>query len=136
MTAKRKEDGSLNGHPMTNEIPGGQGVCLVAYEESLARLGGDKELFKEFIQIFFEDSPKLLEKLFTAVDSTDHDGVAMSAHALKGLISNFGAKPCCELALEFELAGKNKVSETMVADKDKLQQLYDQLCTELKQYTV
>ena len=108
---------------------------LVAYSESLERLGGDVELFKEFIQIFFEDSPQLLEKTLSAVDATDHDSVAKSAHALKGLVSNFGAKPFCELALEFELAGKNKATETVVDQKEKLQLLYDQLCSELKQYT-
>ena len=107
---------------------------LVNYDESLARLGGDVDLFKEFIQIFYEDSPALLEKVFVAVDATDHDGVARSAHALKGLISNFGAKPCVDLALEFELAGKNESSETMIDQKERLQQLYDELCAELKQY--
>ena len=126
----------MNGHPSKDKTLGSQeGVSLVAYEESLERLGGDKELFKEFIQIFHEDSPQLLEKVFAAVDDNDHDAVARSAHALKGLISNFGAKPCCELALEFELAGKNKSTESMVGNKAKLQELYDQLCTELKQYT-
>ena len=109
---------------------------LVAYQESLDRLGGDVELFNEFVQIFFEDSPALLENVFAAVDAKDHDAVSKSAHALKGLVSNFGAKSCCELALEFELAGKNGCSETMVDQKENMQRLYDQLCRELKALTV
>ena len=93
-------------------------------------------LFNEFVKIFFEDSPSLLERVFSAVDAKDHVELNKSAHALKGLISNFGAKPCCDLALEFEQAGKNESSEKMAAQKQDLQRLYDQLCAELKQLTV
>ena len=132
--AKSIEDVSLNGQSSKSDEHTAHDTSLVAYKESLERLGGDVELFKEFIEIFREDSPQLLGSLFVAVDATDHDSVAQSAHALKGLISNFGAKPCCELALEFELAGKNKVSETMVNQKQRMQQLYDQLCEDLNQY--
>ena len=129
--ANSKEKCSVNGQTTDTKI---QESNQVAYDESLERLGGDVELFKEFIQIFFEDTPAMLEKIFAAVDATDHEGLAMSAHAFKGLTSNFGAKPCCELALEYELAGKNKVTETMVGQQERMQQLYDQLCEELKQY--
>ena len=125
----------MSGQTASNDNSVPQEHGLVAYSESLERLGGDVELFKEFIQIFYEDSPELLEKMFVAVDATDHDSLAKSAHALKGLISNFGAKPCCELALEFELAGKNMAAETMVGHKQKMQQLYEQLCSELRQFT-
>ena len=127
--AKSKKENILN-----VQSPSSSDSCsLVAYEESLERLGGDVDLFKEFVQIFFEDSPSLLENLLRSVDSKDHGEVAKSAHALKGLISNFGAKPCCDLALEFELAGKSESAETMVGQKENMQELYDHLCRELKQ---
>ena len=132
--AKSNETSDLNCQTSGDVNSDAQDLNLVAYDESLGRLGGDVELFKEFVQIFYEDSPQLLEKMFVAVDATDHDSVAKSAHAFKGLVSNFGAKPCCELALEFELAGKNKTSETMVGQKERMQHLYDLLCSELKHY--
>ena len=122
----------MNEHPPSSNNTD----TLVAYEESLNRLGGDMSLFNEFVKIFFEDSPLLLERVFNAVDAKDHVEVNKAAHALKGLISNFGAKPCCDLALEFEQAGKNESSEKMVGQKQNLQKLYDQLCAELKQLTV
>ncbi len=105
---------------------------LVAYEDSLQRLGGDADLFKEFVEIFFEDSPQLLETLLAATKSSDHAAVTQAAHALKGLMLNFGAKPCCELALDFEMAG-NRGDLSSVKDKhSQLKELYEQLCCELK----
>ena len=132
--AKPNEDNNSNSQTSNNDHPVVE-ESQVAYKESLARLGGDVELFKEFVNIFYEDSPPLLNKMFVSVDAADHDGVARSAHALKGLVSNFGAKPCCDLALEYELAGKNETSESMAGKQEKMQLLYDQLCDELKQYT-
>ena len=129
--AKSRKEGVLNDNTPSKDNTD----TLVAYEESLDRLGGDVELFKEFVQIFFEDSPSLLEKVFVAVEAEDHEAVAKAAHALKGLTSNFGAKPCCDLALEFELAGRKGASQTMACQKANMQQLYAQLCRELKQLT-
>ena len=110
----------------------GDNNSLVEYESSLQRLGGDVDLFKEFVQIFFEDSPKILEKLFAAVDADDHAEVAKTGHALKGLMLSFGAEPCCKLALEFETAGKNKQTESMIIQKAPMRELYELLCDELR----
>jgi HPt (histidine-containing phosphotransfer) domain-containing protein len=112
----------------------GKPTHLVAYDDSLQRLGGDKELFREFVAIFFEDSPELLEKLFTATQSSDHEAVTHSAHALKGLMLNFGATPCCELALDFELAGKRGELSSVEGSQQRLKDLYEQLCSELKNF--
>ena len=103
----------------------------VQYEESLQRLGGDKELFFEFIEIFMSDSSKMLDELSSAVKTNDFSSVEKSAHALKGLMSNFGAKPCCEMALQFERAGREQdlagVSESLPQFLD----LYESLRREL-----
>lgn len=105
---------------------------LVEYEKSLKRLGGDKELFDEFVEIFMSDSPKMLDDLSSAMDSLDSASVEKTAHALKGLMSNFGAKPCCESALSFELAGRKQDLDSVKGELPKLRDLYEKLCTELR----
>jgi HPt (histidine-containing phosphotransfer) domain-containing protein len=64
----------------------------------MRRLGGDIELFREFVEIFREDSPLLLESIRQG--ARDRDGVTLSrgAHSLKGLTSNFGARGAVEVA--------------------------------------
>ena len=125
---------SSNGNvPSSDEaFHNGEQGPLLEYENSLARLSGDKELFDEFVEIFFNDSPDMLSRLSKAVEQDQAADLAQAAHAIKGLTSNFGAKPFCELALEFELAGKNGKAKSMSKSLSKLQDLYDQVCCELK----
>ena len=59
---------------------------LLEYENSLARLSGDKELFDEFVEIFFDDSPDMLSRLFKAVEQDQAAELAKAAHALKGCL--------------------------------------------------
>jgi PAS domain S-box-containing protein len=112
----------------------GAGFELVEYDNSLQRLGGDKELFLEFIEIFMNDSPKILDELSTAVESGDSAAVEKTAHALKGLMSNFGAKLCCESALNFEIAGRQQNLDSVKDQLPKLNDLYEKLCAELSSF--
>ena len=104
---------------------------LVEYEESLQRLGGDKALFVEFIEIFMADSPKLINDINEAAKQSDCSRLEKSAHALKGLMSNFGAQTCCASALAIEIDGRKERLDDLQTDVAKLSKLYDQLCGEL-----
>ena len=108
------------------------GEALVDYDASMRRLGGDKELFAEFVQIFMTDAPRLVSDLEIAVESGDCRAVHQAAHSLKGLMSNFGAKPCCALALEFEVAGREQDVSSVKDEVPKLKQIFNRLCDELR----
>ena len=105
---------------------------LIDMESSLARLGDDRALLLELVDIFLSDAPEILQQLNQSIDNEDHLQLEKSAHALKGLMLNFGAKPCCDLALTLELAGRNENIDSIRSDISKLNELYSQLCTELK----
>lgn len=101
------------------------------YDETLQRLGGREELFREFVEIFMSDSPEMIDKIARAVEGDDSSSLEQTAHTLHGLMLNFGANPCCDLAQAFEQAGQSQ-SVTEVASKlPELRQLYEKLCTEL-----
>ena len=73
---------------------------LVDEDGTLKRLDGDRQLFSEFISIFLEDSDVLMGEIGDGLQNDDALKVCKSGHALKGLISNFGAKECVDIALK------------------------------------
>jgi len=75
-------------------------------ELALSRVGGDVELLKEIAILFLDDYPKSLIELRAAVQSRDAKRVERSAHGLKGSVSNFGARPAVDAALQLETMGR------------------------------
>jgi len=111
-----------------------QQESLVDKTGALQRLGGDRQLFSEFITIFLEDSPELIANIRKGLETNDATTVEKNAHSLKGLISNFGAKECVELALKLELAGRAGSVEDCDDDLDTLEQLHYRLTKELQAF--
>nr|AXL05475.1 hypothetical protein [uncultured bacterium] len=88
---------SVHGSP----APGG-GESVYDYEGTLERLGGDAELFVDLVRFFLEDAAMLLARLEAALASKDTREVEISAHSLKGLCSNFGARRAVAAAYAIE----------------------------------
>ena len=80
-------------------------VGVFDFEGALKRLGGDRELFREIVLFFFEDSPGLLNKLRCGLRDQNPSVVERSAHALKGMAANFDAHRAVEAALHVETLG-------------------------------
>lgn len=76
--------------------------------EALDRLGGDEELLQELIQIFLEESPKMMSKLQKAVSESDGEAIMQCAHSMKGELSCLGCDNAAKAALELESMGRNK----------------------------
>jgi two-component system sensor histidine kinase/response regulator len=73
---------------------------------ALSRVGGDVELLKEIAILFLDDYPKSLTELHEAVEAGDARRVERSAHGLKGSVSNFGARPAVDAAMQLETMGR------------------------------
>lgn len=74
--------------------------------EILTRLGNDQELLEEIIQVYFEDSPELIEQLRDAIDAGDAKRLSAAAHRLKGLLSNFAIAELTTQAQLLEQCGR------------------------------
>lgn len=83
-------------------------------KEALALCSGDEELFLELSAVFLLDAMQLIERLKQALESGDSGGVAMHAHAVKGISANICARPLKESAGRLEIAGRNKESNQLV----------------------
>ena len=69
----------------------------------LDRVEGDVELLKQLVDLFQEDSARLLRDIRAALDRRDAQALRRSAHALKGSVGNFAASSAFDAALKAEL---------------------------------
>ena len=79
---------------------------LIDTASLLARVDGDMKLLKELVELFQRDLPKLFSELQDAVTRRDAKALESAAHALKGSVGNFAARPAVEAALRLEQMGR------------------------------
>jgi PAS domain S-box-containing protein len=73
----------------------------------LERLGGEEGLLHEAVQLFLGAYPGVLSRVQQAVESRDAAALEQSAHALKGMVRNFGDSPAGETAHRLEQLGRS-----------------------------
>jgi HPt (histidine-containing phosphotransfer) domain-containing protein len=69
---------------------------------ALKRLGNDRELFDEIVEIYLEDAPELLQTAHRALAGDDAVGLRRAAHSLKGLTATLSADKAVSAALDLE----------------------------------
>ncbi|MBX3359499.1 MAG: Hpt domain-containing protein [Phycisphaeraceae bacterium] len=75
--------------------------------ELLDRIDGDIAFLAETVGMLATDGRALMEDVFRAAVAGDGAALGRSAHALKGMISNFCAPKTQGLAFELERMGKS-----------------------------
>jgi two-component system, sensor histidine kinase and response regulator len=68
----------------------------------LARVGGSQAVLEEIIDLFLEDSPKLLDDIRRALQKGDAQAAYRATHTLKGSIGNFDAHDAVAIAQRLE----------------------------------
>ncbi len=53
------------------------------------RVGGDRDLLNEVVQLFLADAPILVAQVRKAIGGGDAPALERAAHTLKGLVANF-----------------------------------------------
>jgi CheY-like chemotaxis protein len=69
------------------------------------RLGGDRHLLLELVEIFLAECPVLVSNVRKAIDASDAAALRHAAHALKGSVANFAAPRPFEAARRLERMG-------------------------------
>ncbi|MEK6238304.1 MAG: response regulator, partial [Planctomycetales bacterium] len=77
-------------------------------EEVLRRLDDDVELLHELARLFLIESPDLLASVEKAVKSRDGKSLQLTAHRMKGFVSNFEAARAAEFAYQLEESGRRQ----------------------------
>jgi CheY-like chemotaxis protein len=74
--------------------------------EALARVGGDHDLLKSLIEVFFDSYPAQLTQMRAAITAGDAPQVNRLGHTLVGAVGIFGAKPTLAAAARLEAMGR------------------------------
>lgn len=75
-----------------------------AFDEAAAldRVGGDRELFKELMELYRTESPQWLADMRGAIQRGDIAALRRGVHSLKGEVGVFGAADAVEAAQRLE----------------------------------
>lgn len=122
MHRESRRDGNAGVHPAANPDAAGKGrfAPAIDFAAIMRRLENNRELFRNFADIFDEDAPKLLESILSAAARVDLTAIRRAAHALRGLAANFDAKELAETAGRFELADADELFQSQAALSKKL----------------
>ena len=97
----------------------------------LERLEGNSELLIELVQLFSEEAPQLIEAMRKSLQQGDMQGLARSAHSMKGAASNFLADGTVGAALQLEDDAKRGDTESARTALAALEVIVERLLTEL-----
>jgi PAS domain S-box-containing protein len=75
-------------------------------QDVLARVEGDRTLLAELIEIFRNESPRMVAEIKRCAESGDVKGLQRAAHALKGSAGNLGAGGARRAALALEMLAR------------------------------
>jgi HPt (histidine-containing phosphotransfer) domain-containing protein len=76
-----------------------------SFQAVAARLGDDRQLLRELIELFLAECPGMIEAIGAAIAASDAAALRHAAHALKGSVANFGATPAVAAARKLEKIG-------------------------------
>ena len=86
----------------------------------LEHVGGDRDLLKQIVGIFLEDTPGQLLKIKETLEASDQKMLECYTHGLKGAASNVGAESVRKIAWDMEQFSKQ-------GNFDQVRNLYPQL---------
>jgi CheY-like chemotaxis protein len=89
-------------------IPAGNAGPVFDVEFALRGVGGDRELLKEIIGVYFAECPRWMTEIGAAVARGEAATLRRMAHTLKGTVSVFGAGEVSALAQRLEDMGRDK----------------------------
>ena len=106
MTAKEAESQTATSAasvepPMTTTLPDFDA------DESLELAGGDADLQKELIGVFFSEYPPLMAQIDQAIARGDAEALQRAAHTLKGAAAAVAALAATDAAGQLEMLGRS-----------------------------
>jgi two-component system, sensor histidine kinase and response regulator len=94
----------------------------IAFQEGLARIGGNEKLYRKIMRNFYNDYPESTAQIREALEQEDHELAQLLAHTIKGVAGNISAGDLQAAAAHLEAAIKDKTEDGM----EKLLEEYEQ----------
>jgi len=109
-------------------------MSLLAIEETLDRLSGDRELMVSLFELYQSDAPTKIQEIEIAMTAGDFFRVERLAHSVKGASATVGAAQVLVLAADLEKAAKAHDSNRMQALFVELRVACEQAMTAMKEF--
>jgi len=124
MKVKGEPPGSTMSEPATPDLK------TFNKAEALALMDGEEDLFREIVELFFDNCPSWMEVLEKSVQQSDAFLLEITAHKLKGALRNIAAERAAMFAQDLEKIGTSK-------DLTRAREIYTVLVEEITSlYTV
>ncbi|WP_040588096.1 Hpt domain-containing protein [Alkalispirochaeta alkalica] len=107
--------------------------CVFDYEGFLVRVMADEELARTIALAFLEDTPRLIGKIATALETGDYESILRQAHTIKGASANLGGEMLCCAALELERSARKGDHQNCVDRLGALREAWDALAGRIRQ---
>ena len=101
-------------------------------DKFMSNFSGMEDLAKEIIQTFIDTVPTLTSSLEKAIRENKSKDLEISAHTLKGAVSNFHAESIRQKAWKLEELGKNGKFDNVETIYKELSEDLNQLLKELE----
>jgi HPt (histidine-containing phosphotransfer) domain-containing protein len=80
---------------------------LVDWSAALERAGGQQDVLRTLIELYFQECARLLPEVRRAVEWKDGPALRRAAHTLRGAADCFGAREAVRAAERLELMGRD-----------------------------
>ena len=107
---------------------------LIDWPTALEGVDGDREFLKRVVEVFLEESQRLLQDLKSAVQAQDTARICSRGHSLKGAMLGVGAFTTAELAQSLEMGAGDGSLQSMTETLQELEQKYGRITTELREF--
>jgi HPt (histidine-containing phosphotransfer) domain-containing protein len=84
----------------------GEVIDRAVLDDLLNTVGGDRSFLAELIDSYFDDTPRQLALMRTALEVGSAEELRRAAHTLKSNSANFGAMTFASMCKELEALGK------------------------------
>ena len=101
-------------------------------DDALEKVGGDREILEEILEVFSESYPDQLSELKNAIGNGDASIVERAAHTLKGSVGTFSATKALETAFRLETMGHDGNLQEAAEVYSKLEQEVEELDAALR----
>ncbi len=109
--------------------------CPVDLQEGLERAGGDREFYRELLQMMMDEAPTQLAAIRQGLAENNASAVSRAAHGLKGAAANLAAHDVRDVASRLEAVARDGETGSLPALADELAQRLDQLGTFLESFS-
>ncbi|RPH69664.1 response regulator, partial [bacterium] len=97
---------------------------------------GGSSFLNMLIDLFLQDTPAMIDTLKRTADENNYPDLTLTAHSLKGISLNIGAKLLSDVTQKIETKGINEDSHNLNELINSLFQAYNLTCEELKKLRI